>query len=246
MDHQPHKTGSVQSHIKCEDSDDQYSYSRYSSKGDVRVKKEPNHSGGGSYRHPKSKYGTHDKYRLDTDYKESQDVKPPIEKELPNYKPSGLLALESKTQAGGKVLKYHAPSDSTMPTGGQQFRVYVFENAGNPDPLDVFVLNQKEWYLFGRDKELCDVPVDIASCSSQHAVIQFRKRYSKDMFGQYSETVKPYVMDIDSSYGTLLNGEEIPKSRYVELRHKDVLQFASHPREYLFMVDSEVSSQNSK
>lgn len=182
---------------------------------------------------------------------DSKDEKPPVQKELPNYKPSGLLAVESKKLVNGKVLKYHEPLDSAMPPrhgSGPQYRIYVFQDEDDDkqnDMQDVFVLDQKEWYLFGRDRQLCDIPVDIPSCSSQHAVIQFRKRHYTDALGQSTETVKPYLMDIDSSYGTTLNGETIPQSRYIELRDKDVIQFASHPREYLFMVDSEEDNTNS-
>ena len=42
-------------------------------------------------------------------------------------------------------------------------------------------------------------------------------------------------MDLESANGTRLNGETIEAARYYELRHKDVIQFADEPKEYVVM-----------
>ena len=45
----------------------------------------------------------------------------------------------------------------------------------------------------------------------------------------------PYVMDLDSTNKTFLNGEEIEAAKYYELRNKDVLKFGTSDREYVIM-----------
>ena len=47
--------------------------------------------------------------------------------------------------------------------------------------------------------------------------------------------VKPYIMDLESTNKTWLNGEELEPARYYELREKDVLKFGESVREYVLM-----------
>jgi smad nuclear-interacting protein 1 len=92
----------------------------------------------------------------------------------------------------------------------------------------------------GRQAEVADIPLEHPSCSGQHAAIQFRyiAKTVEDEYGvrQNKGKVKPYVIDLESSNGTELNGEEIAKGRYVELRDKDILRFGASEREYMVML----------
>lgn len=80
-----------------------------------------------------------------------------------------------------------------------------------------------------------DVLAEHPSISKQHAVIQFRYIEKIDQFGLQSGRVRPYIIDLKSSNGTLLNKEAIPKSRYLELRDKDMIQFGYSTREYVLI-----------
>lgn len=51
-------------------------------------------------------------------------------------------------------------------------------------------LNEKSCWLFGRDRNVVDVPTDHPSCSSQHAVIQFRYIVKTNEFGDKKGSVK--------------------------------------------------------
>lgn len=55
--------------------------------------------------------------------------------------------------------------------------------------------------------------------------------------GDYSESVKPYIMDLGSTNGTFLNDEQVEPSRYYELLHKDVLRFGHSERLYVIVKD---------
>jgi smad nuclear-interacting protein 1 len=97
-------------------------------------------------------------------------------------------------------------------------------------------IHRKSAFLAGRDKTIADVLTEHPSCSKQHAVIQFRKVQveSKDGAG-YDLVVRPYILDLNSTNGTSLNGEKIEGSRFIELKEKDVLKFGESTREYVLL-----------
>ena len=94
--------------------------------------------------------------------------------------------------------------------------------------------------------------MDHTSCSKQHAVIQFRQVSSKNEFGDVSKVIKyvpytnkvidvrPYVIDLESTNGTTLNGEKLDSRRYFEIRTEDMIKFGESSREYVFIKDPTV------
>lgn len=157
---------------------------------------------------------------------------PKAEKQKPNFKQSGLLAADALSK-NGTVLKYVEPRDARVPNMGR-WRLFVFKNN---DVIDSFALGSQSAYLFGRDRKVCDIPIDHQSCSKQHSVIQFR--------GVEDGTVKPYVIDLDSTNGTRLNKTKISGRRYYELRSQDLINFGDSTRDYVLMDESVVASKDS-
>ncbi len=150
----------------------------------------------------------------------------------PNFKQSGLLAKASNT-LNGTAMKYFEPPDSHMPSPKRTIALYVFEG----DKLvEKILLNKRSWYLFGRDVTVSHITLSDNSCSKQHAVIQFRCKRTKNEFGDVSEIIRPYIIDLESVNSTFLNNEEIPSSRYVELIPKDIIKFGDATKEYVVMV----------
>ncbi len=47
---------------------------------------------------------------------------------------------------------------------------------------------------------------------------------------------RPYIIDLESANGTMVNGDKISASRYIELRDKDMIQFGLSTREYVLML----------
>ncbi|KAF2214346.1 hypothetical protein CERZMDRAFT_37372 [Cercospora zeae-maydis SCOH1-5] len=158
----------------------------------------------------------------------------PIEKQKPNYKPTGLLAKEANTVAGTTtVLKYHEPPEARKPPSSAQWRMYVFKKS---DLVDTIQLHNRSAWLVGRDPRITDLHLEHPSISKQHAVIQFRHRTTTNEYGDKSSKVKPYVIDLDSANGTKVNGKKVEASRYMELLDQDVLQFGDSEREYVMML----------
>ncbi|KLT45776.1 SMAD/FHA domain-containing protein, partial [Cutaneotrichosporon oleaginosum] len=142
---------------------------------------------------------------------------------------SGLLAKESN-QVKGVALKYHEPPEARKPT--QNWRLYVFKGDEQVDLIHVY---RQSCFLVGRDALVADVHVQHPSCSKQHAVLQFRGVSRRNKYGDVTSEVKPFIIDLDSTNGTYVNGEEVPKSRYYELRVNDVLKFGTSAREYVLL-----------
>lgn len=80
-----------------------------------------------------------------------------------------------------------------------------------------------------------DIQLANPSISAQHSVIQFRQRRKPD---DPNPQVIPYVMDLETTNGTFLNGERIEAARYYELRDKDVLKFGCSSRDYVLIQDT--------
>jgi smad nuclear-interacting protein 1 len=45
-------------------------------------------------------------------------------------------------------------------------------------------------------------------------------------------------MDLKSANGTFLNGVKLDDSRFVELKHKDLIKFGSSTREYIVLNET--------
>ncbi|VUC25466.1 unnamed protein product [Clonostachys rosea] len=158
-------------------------------------------------------------------------------KEKPNFGNSGMLAAASNsvTQADGSsiALKYHEPGEARKPSPKDQWKLFVFKG---DEVLDTIDLSLRSCWLVGRDVAVVDLPAEHPSISKQHAVIQFRYTEKRNEFGDKVGKVKPYIIDLESANGTILNEEKIPDSRYLELRPKDMIQFGDSTREYVMML----------
>lgn len=156
------------------------------------------------------------------------DDRPKIE---PNYGLSGKLAAESNTKQG-VVLKYQEPSDAAVPNVG--WRLFIYEAK---DERDMLIVSKQSAYLFGRDKLVADIPLHDSSCSKQHAVLQFRQSKKRTDYGEVRESVKPFIIDLESTNKTTVNGKEIPELRYYEIRSGDIVTFGDDPLDYVFLSE---------
>ena len=92
------------------------------------------------------------------------------------------------------------------------------------------------------------MPLENPSCSMQHCVVQYREKHVVRQLSVEEQTARgvfqafvqepvviPYLMDLDSTNGTFLNGDKLEGARYYEIRNKDVVRFGESTREYVFM-----------
>ncbi|KAG4026158.1 hypothetical protein MFRU_044g00290 [Monilinia fructicola] len=162
---------------------------------------------------------------------------PMVEKEKPNLGQTGVLAAASNTitQADGNaiVLKYHEPPEACKPPAKDDWKLFVFKGA---DIIETINLSSRSCWLIGRELAVVDLAAEHPSISKQHAVIQFKATEKMNEFGDKIRKVKPYLIDLDSANGTMMNKDPVDKSRYVELMDKDMIQFGHSTREYVLML----------
>uniref|UniRef100_A0A182SUS3 FHA domain-containing protein n=1 Tax=Anopheles maculatus TaxID=74869 RepID=A0A182SUS3_9DIPT len=156
----------------------------------------------------------------------------PIEKEKPNFGLSGKLTAETNT-VHGVVIAYAEPPGARKPK--RRWRLYPFKGE---QALPTLYIHRQSCYLIGRDRKVCDIPVDHPSCSKQHAVLQYRLVPYERVDGTKSQCVRPYIIDLESSNGTFVNNKKIETKRYLELREKDVLKFGFSSREYVLLHEN--------
>jgi len=154
------------------------------------------------------------------------------DKEKPNFQTSGLLN-KGKNTIRGVEAKYVESPDAERPK--LKWRLYPFKG---DKALEKIEICSKSYYLVGKDRHIVEIPIDHPSCSRQHSVIQFRSVEVKDSDGPIGTKIrvnKPYIMDLDSTNGTHLNGSKIDPMRYIELLERDVLKFGNSSREYVLL-----------
>ena len=155
----------------------------------------------------------------------------PLEKA--NFGLSGALARD----AGMESKKWSPPIDARVPD--KKWRLYVFKGA-SPDPISTLHLHRQSAVLIGRDAAAVEIVTDHASTSKQHAALVFRSVRAPAEPGDMGPPVfliKPYLIDLESTNGTTLNGERVEAARYIELRVSDTLRFGQSSREYVLMCE---------
>ena len=153
-------------------------------------------------------------------------------KEKPNWAPTGRLAAAANTiQTANQriILKYHEPAEGRKPPASQKWRMYVFKES---EILETVELHTQSCWLLGRESAVVDVLLEHTSCSKQHAVLQFRFREERGEFGERKGKVRLYVLDLESANGTTVDGTDVGKARYFEVRDGETLKFGHSEREY--------------
>ena len=156
---------------------------------------------------------------------------------------SGALAEDAShgNVYRGVVMKFSEPADARKPT--KKWRLYVFKGDAE---VAVLHISRQSAYLVGRDAKVADIKALHPSLSKQHAVIQFRMRPKRKvsaveaMVDGAQFDVLPYVIDLESTNGTKLNGKKIDPACYVELRVRDKLNFGNSSRDYVLLHDEMV------
>lgn len=155
-----------------------------------------------------------------------------VDKEGVNMALSGALTQDTNT-FNGIVIKYSEPPEARKPK--RRWRFYVFKG---DEVMPTLHLHRQSAFLMGRDRKVCDLPIDHPSCSKQHAAFQYRLVPRRRDDGMEANRVLPYIIDLGSANGTYLNNSKIEPQRYVELKEKDVLKFGYSSREYVLLHEN--------
>ena len=167
---------------------------------------------------------------------EGEEEEEIIEKEKPNFEPSGILQKDLQDEYNASMnnkvaINYKPPSDSIIP----EEIWFLFKFLKDKKEADeTYKLVGKEFFLIGKDNRICDIHIKQKNISRQHAVIQFRKIAKNNKDGN-SVSIIPYLIDLNSTNGTYLNGDKIDNSKYYELMDKDNLNFGDKKIDFVLM-----------
>ena len=128
---------------------------------------------------------------------------------------------------------YKEPAEARAPE--RRWRLSVSKES---EDLPAYHIHRQSKYIFGRDKDQCDIRLHHSSSSTVHAVLQYRLR--TDSHGRH---VYPYLIDLGSTHGTFLNRRRIDANRYYKLEENDLIQFGESSKEFLLLVDGESSNK---
>ena len=169
------------------------------------------------------------------------------EKKKADFGLSGALASDERTGNvyNGILLKFSEPPEARAPN--TRWRLYVFrkkkeEDAGkngsadDGELIETLHVSRQSAYLFGREAKVADIPVLHPSLSSQHCVLQYRATPDASIGGRLR--CRPYLMDLDSTNGTFVNGVRLEGARYYELRKGDVITLGASTREYVLLTEN--------
>ena len=182
---------------------------------------------------------------------DADELSSPTEPEQkPNFGLSGALA-RSNNMYKGVMLKFQEPPEARTPN--TQWRLYVFKPQKGKDKkednddaqlLETLHISKQSAYLLGRNAEIADIHLAHESCSSQHAVLQYRALPNNKNNNNSNHRLlvcQPYLMDLESTNGTTLNGVRLDPARYYQLKKGDVLQFGASTREYVLLTANTTS-----
>lgn len=204
---------------------------------DRRDRRENNFKPRGSRNFPGKKEDDDGSYEWGRRVKEEKDDEPPAEKQKPDFGLSGKLT-EDSNKVNGIVIKYAEPLEARKPK--RRWRLYPFKGE---KALPTLYIHRQSCYLIGRDRKVCDLPVDHPSCSKQHAALQYRLVPFDREDGTVGKRVRPYIIDLESANGTFLNNKPIEPRKYIELMEKDVLKFGFSSREYVLLHENSKEDQ---
>lgn len=187
--------------------------------------------GGGKRKQPKREPGRGGESE-ESDNNKNKEEEEPVEKEKPNFALSGKLT-EEVNKVNGVVIKYAEPAESRKPK--RRWRLYPFKGE---QALPTLYIHRQSCYLIGRDRKVCDLPIDHPSCSKQHAALQYRLVPYEREDGTSGKRVRPYIIDLESANGTFVNNKKVDTKKYIELLEKDVLKFGFSSREYVLLHEN--------
>jgi smad nuclear-interacting protein 1 len=139
----------------------------------------------------------------------------------------------SRNGRDGIKSLYKEPSEARTPE--RHYRLSVSKDGEDLSPYPIY---RQSKYIFGRDKDQCDIRLHHQSCSNIHAVLQYRLRV--DSHGRH---VYPYLIDLGSSHGTYLNRRRIDPNKYYKLEENDVIRFGESSKEFILLLDLDSSNK---
>lgn len=105
-------------------------------------------------------------------------------------------------------------------------------------------LHEASTLTIGRDRHVADIAASHGTCSRKHAMyLNVLGDYMRQD-GSIGKTVRPHLVDLNSTYGTYVNGERITPGTPVPLQDYDCVRFGKSSLDYMVSHQSASSSED--
>ena len=91
-----------------------------------------------------------------------------------------------------------------------------------------FSLSVKSYFIIGRNVNLCDITLTNPTISRTHCVLQYKN--NEELF----------IYDLNSVYGTFINGEKILPMKYYKVKSGDIFKVGNSKKLFILNRDSDV------
>lgn len=115
-------------------------------------------------------------------------------------------------------MGFQPPPWASQPSRVSSLEVYSEQGAKQ----EVFPVDSKAYYLFGRDSSLVDILLTSAGASRTHAALV------------HHEDGKTYLIDLQSTEGTFVRGKKLPPNKPTLLADKTPIAFGTSQQKYIF------------
>ncbi|XP_019639012.1 PREDICTED: nuclear inhibitor of protein phosphatase 1-like [Branchiostoma belcheri] len=88
--------------------------------------------------------------------------------------------------------------------------------------IEKLIIDEKKYYLFGRNSKMCDFCIDHQSCSRCHAALVWHKHLNR-----------AFLIDLNSTHGTHIGNIRLEPSKPQQVPLDSVLRFGASTRTYV-------------
>ncbi|EIE20611.1 parvulin-type peptidyl-prolyl cis-trans isomerase [Coccomyxa subellipsoidea C-169] len=114
-------------------------------------------------------------------------------------------------------MAFVPPSWASQPSRTASLKV----KSQSGELIESFPIDTKAFYLFGRIPETSDITLSDSSCSRSHAALV------------HHEDGRLFLIDLQSSQGTHLDGRRIPPNKPTQISNASVLTFGNLTQQYV-------------
>nr|XP_023410058.1 nuclear inhibitor of protein phosphatase 1 [Loxodonta africana] len=128
--------------------------------------------------------------------------------------PSQVLGNNLVFELGFKMNKYELPWQVAPP--GLHLDVVKGDKL-----IEKLIIDEKKYYLFGRNPDLCDFTIDHQSCSRVHAALVYHKHLKR-----------VFLIDLNSTHGTFLGHIRLEPHKPQQIPIDSTVSFGASTRAY--------------
>ncbi|XP_067317367.1 nuclear inhibitor of protein phosphatase 1-like isoform X3 [Anolis sagrei] len=117
---------------------------------------------------------------------------------------------------GGGLSLFDCPSWAGKPPQGLHLDVVKGDRL-----IEKLIIDEKKYYLFGRNPDLCDFTIDHQSCSRVHAALVYHKHLKR-----------VFLIDLNSTHGTFLGHIRLEPHKPQQIPIDSTVSFGASTRAY--------------